>query len=236
VRERAPPSDQLEQLNNLKDPHKRGFAFQSFVASLFRREHFSVTPSPGLAPDRQIDLIATRHDESYLIETKWWKKRLGSNEVGGLLHRLSSAPPSMIGLLVGYSGFTEGAINRVEAQTDRPILLVTGGELERIAWDGHLLRLLRQKQTALQTDGKALFLTGWRTQPLGSVDALPTSPETFVRNVFWCNFLTWDYSNCRSRLAVFDGPRLSASDQDCQRRVVVRWCANLRILHHVHHN
>jgi hypothetical protein len=27
----------------------------------------------------------------------------------------------------------------------------------------------------------------------------------------------------------------SASDQDCQRRVVFRWCANLRILHHVHH-
>lgn len=174
------PSDDLEWLKLLEDPHKRGLEFQRLVESLFAREHFTVKSSPGLAPDRQIDLIATRHDESYLIETKWWRRPLGPNAIGALLHRLSSAPPSTIGLLVGYSGFTQGAINRVEAETDRPILLVSGAELERISWNGHLLRLLRQKRTALQTDGRALFLTGGRTHTRESTNALPTSPETFV--------------------------------------------------------
>jgi hypothetical protein len=182
VRDRSSLTDRLEQLKGVEDPRRRGDEYEPFVASVFRRSHFTVTQSPGLAPDTQIDMIATRHDESYLIETKWLNKPVGRPQIVLFLDRLASAPPSMTGLFIAYPGFTKGAIHLVESRTDTPILLVTGDELDReIQWDGHFLRMLRQKRSAMQTDGRSLFLTGDRTQlrpaPTGS---LPSSAETFV--------------------------------------------------------
>jgi hypothetical protein len=182
VRDRRSLGDRLEQLKAVGNPKARGDEFEPFVASVFRRSHFTVTQSPGLAPETQIDMIATRHDESYLIETKWRSRPIGRPDIVMFLERLSNAPSNMTGLFIAYPGFTSGAVRLVESRTDTPILLVTGDELDReIQWDGHFLRMLRQKHSAMRIDGRSLFLTGNRTQfrpaPTG---ALPSSTETFV--------------------------------------------------------
>ncbi len=111
-----------ERLRAMTDRRKRGYQFESFVGSLFRRAHFSVMPSPGAGGSRQVDLLATLGDhKTYLIETKWWTKRPSVPEVRALEDRLKKTPPTVIGVLVSFSGFTPAAVSRVEGKGKRPI-------------------------------------------------------------------------------------------------------------------
>ena len=72
------------------------------------------------------------------------------------------------------------------------------------------------------------------SSPFGADDGIRTR-DPHLGNVFRSNFLTCAYSNRCTELAVFDGPRLSASDHYSHRRVVFPWCGFLGILHHGHH-
>jgi Holliday junction resolvase len=54
---------------------ERGYAFESYVAELFRREQFAVLSRPSAANRRQVDLFASRGDERYLVEVKWRASR-----------------------------------------------------------------------------------------------------------------------------------------------------------------
>ena len=68
-------------------------------------------------------------------------------------------------------------------------------------------------------------------QRLGGEDVA----DSHLGNVFRSISLTCDYSDRRSELTIFDGPRLSGSHHCCQRRVVFPWCGCQGISYDVHH-
>lgn len=150
MRHESTLASELERLKRHGNPRQRGYEFQSFVASLFRREHFRVQPGPRSAAPRQVDLLVTRGDETYLIETKWRKDPANVADIDALFTRLEAVSPSVTGIMLSYSGFSRAVVERVRARSNRPVVLVTGSELERVVeWDGDLLRLLRRKRDAL---------------------------------------------------------------------------------------
>jgi len=179
---RSALSEEWERLKGLADVKRRGYGFESLVGSFFREAHFTVILNAGAAGSRQVDLMATRYDQTYLVETKWWHKRPSVNEVASLQDRLRRTPPSVIGLLVSYSGFTQGAIDRVESSADRPILLMCGNELERaITGDNDFMHMLRQKENNMRTHGIVVFMASRPYRSSGRhKDTLPTSAGTIV--------------------------------------------------------
>ena len=62
--------------------------------------------------------------------------------VDQLLARLHGAPPNVVGLLVSMSGFSRTAIKRVEQNAQRPVLLLTGDEVDELVERGHGLHAL----------------------------------------------------------------------------------------------
>jgi hypothetical protein len=182
LRHRSSVEADWDRLKSLTDPHRRGYEFQRFIGSLFHRRHYSVTPNPGAGGSRQVDLMATMGDEAYLIEVKWWNKPLGLPELQDFKDRLKRTPPSVIGILISYSGFRAPAIQRVEQKTKRSILLVNGDEIERaIEHDGDLIRMLRQKRETLRVHSKVAFLPAHSQKAHHRTrDTLPSAPESFM--------------------------------------------------------
>jgi hypothetical protein len=141
---------EFEALKQAHNAQKRGYAFQPFVGKLFQAQHFRVEPKSRAAKPRQIDLFATRGDEVYLIETKWRKDPANSADIGALYERLNDVPSSVVGILVSYAGFTDEVLQKVQQKSNRPVLLVSGVELEAaLGWSGNFIALLRRKKEAL---------------------------------------------------------------------------------------
>ena len=148
----------LERLKRQGDAHKRGYEFEVLVGDLFRQAHFRVVSGARAATPRQVDLMATLGDERYLIETKWLKGPANIRHIDALFDRLEAQSPSVIGILISYNGFTSSVIDKVKAKSNRPVLLVTGRELESMdRWDGRLRRLLQSKQDALRHHRQVLL-------------------------------------------------------------------------------
>jgi Restriction endonuclease len=140
----------FEQLQQLPDSQDRGYRFQEFVAALFQREHFTVERNPGSAKPRQVDLLALRGSEAYVIETKWRKKPANIDDVDSLFTRLDAVPGSTHGVLISYQGFTLQALKRIIERSNRPIIPLTGQEIQKIAQHGGgLRRLLYEKRNWL---------------------------------------------------------------------------------------
>lgn len=156
----SPVVRELQRLKWIENSQRRGYEFQDFVGGLFKQRHFRVILSPGTARPRQTDLLAIRGDESYLVEVKWRKSKANINDVDSLFTRLEATSDAVVGLMVSYSGFTASAIERVEQRSARPVLLMTGSELENLVqWDVDLAHLLIQKKTSLLTHRKSFFAT-----------------------------------------------------------------------------
>lgn len=139
---------------------------------------------PGTARPRRSDLLATRGDEQYLIETKWRKDSANIDDVASLFDRLYAAPSSVIGILVSYSGFSNEVLNRVIEESQRPVLLVSGGELEStLGRDGDFIRLLRKKKEELLVNRRVLLDSkpGRRSKNLAiNPDDLPSTTSEFL--------------------------------------------------------
>jgi len=92
------------RLKALDDHLARGHQFEGFIGQLFGRSHFEVTRNPGTGGMHQVDLLATMSDETYLVEIKWWARRVGLREMEDLESRLKKASPKVIGLFISYLG------------------------------------------------------------------------------------------------------------------------------------
>lgn len=146
---------EYERLRDHPNPQQRGYDFERLVASILGRNHFEVELNPGAARPRQVDLIATRGDDIYLIETKWQQDKANIDDVDSLYTRLDSVPPSVTGLFVSHAGFTPEAVDRVCERSSRPVVLVTGKELEQaLDRDGDFPSFLRRKAYALRVHRK----------------------------------------------------------------------------------
>lgn len=177
--------DQLERIKPLPTP-ERGYAFERFIEDVFKKEHFSVTHNSPVAKPRQVDLFATRHNESYLIEAKWKKRPSDVGDIDSLFTRLEEGVSSVVGLLVSFCGFTQTAIERVkDKRSSHPIILLNGQELEKIIRnDSNLAQVLQQKKSMLRDHNEVFFLETTDPYPSKSQSnkkgELPTSSEIIV--------------------------------------------------------
>jgi hypothetical protein len=147
-------------LETMPNAQERGYAFEHYVADLLRRDHFAVVNRPGAANRRQVDLFATRGSDHYLLEVKWHKGKVGTPEIDELLRRLERGVPNIVGVLVSANGFSRPAIERVEQDATRPIVLVTGDELAQVERTGMLHRLLISKHEQLIVHRRASIAEG----------------------------------------------------------------------------
>jgi hypothetical protein len=152
MRDTTKLAEELGSLKRQTDAQRRGYDFQTFVGNLFRAEHFKVQTKAGVSSPRQVDLLATRESEIYLVETKWLNRPVDVDAIDQLFTRLEPVPPGVIGVLVSYSGFTQSVIDKVREKAHRPTLLISGMELEQtLLWNEEFLGLLRGKKRQLLT-------------------------------------------------------------------------------------
>lgn len=172
----------FESASSMASAVRRGHALERLVVGLFRAHHFQTTPGAGAAKPRQVDLLATRGAESYLVETKWRHDKADINDLDSLRARLGRTAGHVVGLLVSVNGFTGSVFSDVAGHARQPVLLLSGEELQHVlqGWDP-LLRLLHRKRDALLTHGEVLLdePTSGRRRPRRTAIPLPTSKGEF---------------------------------------------------------
>jgi hypothetical protein len=178
-------SRRLDQLIQATNAHGRGYDFEQLVGDLFRAMHFTVVANPGSATPRQVDLLATRGGETYLIETKWLHDPATIDDIDNLYTRLHAVPGSVVGILISYSGFTDHVLTRVKERSNMPVLLVSGSELQAaLRWNGDLHILLRRKKKTLLSDREALLDEHAGSRPRNRTRTRTSLPQTRTEFVF----------------------------------------------------
>lgn len=185
MNDKSPFLKEYERIREEPNAQKRGYDLQGLVGRILGNFHFTVEPKAHAASPRQIDLFASRADSVYLIETKWRRDPANINDIDSLYTRLEAVPPKVIGLLVSHSGFTRPVLDRVREKSSRPVILLSGSELERVLqWDGNLLGLLRRKIDALLVHRAVLLDETPRSnigaRSLPDPSALPSGGRIFV--------------------------------------------------------
>jgi hypothetical protein len=186
VSDASPLLREYERLRDRTSSQRRGYDLQALVGSMLGRAHFKVETKARAARPRQVDLFASRGETVYLIETKWRKDKADIDDVDSLYTRLEAVPPQVTGLLVSHAGFAESVLARVREKSARPVILVTGKELEAaLQWDGAFVGLLRQKASALLVHREVLVDADVRPSRRAgksklSPGDLPASDRTFV--------------------------------------------------------
>jgi len=175
-----PVLDEYRRLEDLVNPHQRGFAFQVLLERVFRAAQFKVVPNPGAARPRQSDLLAIRGGQMYLIEAKWQRKSIDVSVIDSLITRMQSMPGSVVGVLVSRSDFAPSAIEQVERRRKHPVLLISTSEMEPV-FEGFedLNRLLQRKLNDLVIHGRVIRSPRRAAQQLGRPNHELISGETF---------------------------------------------------------
>ena len=146
----SPLLREYKRLRDHTNPQQRGYELQALVGSILGSSHFKVETKPRAARPRQVDLFASRGETVYLIETKWRRDKANVDDIDSLYTRLDAVPPHVTGLFVSHAGFAASVLERVRERSARPVVLVTGKELEAaLQWDGDFVGLLRQKANSL---------------------------------------------------------------------------------------
>jgi hypothetical protein len=97
--------DELKALWDL-DPHPRGYAFEAYLKALFdtfgmrAREPFRLT-------GEQIDGSFQLGTDTYLLEAKWHRQKIGVDELDSFQSRVDRKAAWARGLFVSYTGFTD---------------------------------------------------------------------------------------------------------------------------------
>jgi hypothetical protein len=138
--DKSPLLREYERLRDHTNPQRRGYDLQALIGRILGGYHFKVESKARAASPRQVDLFATRGDSIYLIETKWRKDKANIDDIASLYDRLAAVPAKVTGLLVSHAGFTQDVLDRVRENSSRPVVLVSGIELEQtLEWDGDFL-------------------------------------------------------------------------------------------------
>lgn len=147
---------EYQRIRAIANAADRGRQVEQLIFRLFRRYRFDATLNPGAAWPRQTDLFASYDSENYLVEVKWQSTPAGLQEVDEVRTRLRDIPPGVVGVLISFSGFTDSAVERVEAKRTEPVLLVDRDEVLRLFRESaDLHRLLARKVDLLIRHGKA---------------------------------------------------------------------------------
>lgn len=99
---------ELLQLSNL-EPHKRGYAFENFLKSLF--DAFELTPRSSFRlKGEQIDGSFQLANETYLLEAKWESRLSSAADLHTFSGKLDQKAAWARGLFISYAGFSEDGL------------------------------------------------------------------------------------------------------------------------------
>jgi hypothetical protein len=152
--------------------------FEKEVAALFERAGFRVEMNPKAAKPRQTDLYA--HDDKFhiLVEAKNQSRKIDVSVIDALRARLNRLRADVIGAIFTTSSLTRTAIQEIEADRTREILVFAKDELDQLRKGRSNLRaLIERKRQALAIQGKVWFSTGSDAEFLRV--ALPVSDIEF---------------------------------------------------------
>jgi hypothetical protein len=171
--------DDLAQGGN---PQRRGRALEPLVAELFERAGYKVKLDPRSAEPRQTDLVAVKGRDLYLVEVKWTSDPVDVDVIDALWARLDRTDSAARGVLVTVGGVTSGAVDLIERERDRPILVIAGEELGEFMYaPGRLPHSLRRKHRELFFNATVLLGEQALAWPEPSPGELEPSKLTFVK-------------------------------------------------------
>jgi hypothetical protein len=167
-------------VSRIKNPRTRGYRFQSLLQEFLLSCRFDVNANPGCAKPRQTDISASYDDLHLLIEAKWESKKLDVSDIDDLRSRLRRVAPHVVGCIFSMSCYTHQAIQEVEQDRTREILLCNADELEECFLNGKgLLDLLKYKRKMLAIHGRVWFLSEGRERDLKPRVNLPRTSLVF---------------------------------------------------------
>lgn len=131
---------------------KRGKALESVLNRLFEfsgilvREAFTLVGNDGEGIVEQIDGAIELDGAIYLVEMKWWKEPLGSNEVSSHIVKVYSRSDAR-GIFISASGYTQPAlVTSREALRDKIFILCKLEEIiKMLEQERDLSELLKRK-------------------------------------------------------------------------------------------
>ena len=210
--------EQFGQLLNSDSPQKRGYSFETLLSQLLRDSGFEVHRNPKAATPRQIEIVAECDGRSFLVEAKWKKKDIGSDDIDGLRSRLERLPPDVVGCIFSISDFSKPAIDAVKENRRREILLFNATEISGLFSSRiSLSALLQKKRTQLRTHAQVWFepAARKRVNKSGAAEAIP-SGCIFVQRAG--NISPW-VTKCTDRVEVVFSHELpyveNSSGGDC---------------------
>jgi hypothetical protein len=149
---------ELDSLDHVKDPHRRGRLFETFLAHVLEEDGFEVSFNPKSAIPRQTDLSAKRDQLYFLVEAKWLRKTVHIGQVSAVRERLRLTPPDVFACVFSMSGYGSGAIEEVHRERNREIILFNAEEVRGLAaGDLSFTELLTWKRDAFRTHASAVF-------------------------------------------------------------------------------
>jgi hypothetical protein len=145
----------FERLLESEDAAGRGPAFEKVLGERLTADGFTVHFNPKTARPRQTDLLAIHESEHFLIEAKWRKRSIDVADVDSLRMRLNRLPSDIVGCIFNMSDYGSGAIEQVESDRTREILLFNAAEINSIFADRlDVHELIRRKRETLRIEGQ----------------------------------------------------------------------------------
>lgn len=112
----------LLSMTNQQGTAEGGYKFQKWFYDLC--VFFDIESRPGFTSDgRQIDGALTIDGTTFLIETKFSKNPIGSQDIDIFMSKVTSKSDNTMGIFVSMSGYTDGAI-KTASRERTPILLL----------------------------------------------------------------------------------------------------------------
>lgn len=119
-------TDRFYELHGMSDePHARGRHFEMLLADLFNAWGMQARGSFSLVGE-QIDGSFQVAGDTYLLEAKWHRDKIGAEVLRGFQGKVTERPEWTRGLFVSYSGFTEVGL---QAFTAKRIILADGMDI-----------------------------------------------------------------------------------------------------------
>lgn len=155
-RERQALSQEFKRISEL-EPHRRGREFQEFFAKLASHEGWKQEISIKTS-NEEIDVIIYHNREFFLVECKWEKSPLETSAVRDFYGKLDTRD-EVKGIIVSMSGFAAGAIEFVQSQAGKKIILLFGpGDIRSVLnSDIELEALINEKYRQFVTRKIVLF-------------------------------------------------------------------------------
>lgn len=128
----APPVYEglLAELEGIRDtePHARGYAFEAFLHRCFAASGLDPR-EPFRNTGEQIDGSFQLGQETYLLEAKWTKERIGNRDLHAFHGKLEAKAAWARGLFVSFMGFTDEGL--VSFGTGKRVVCMSGRDLHQ---------------------------------------------------------------------------------------------------------